>query len=103
VEEVERKVKDGCRHRLSVHMHVLLQEMPAARPHKQHRNLHGMTACKAGRMQYKFGHLDSMQGEWAEQNHLIQLAYLRVIRKSQVPMAAEFQSSCIRTDPKTGR
>jgi len=29
-------------------MHVLLQKMPATRPHKQHRNLHGMTTCNAG-------------------------------------------------------
>ena len=39
VEEVQGKVKDGCGHGLPVHVHVLLQQVPAARPHKQHRSL----------------------------------------------------------------
>ena len=39
MEEVQRKIKDSCGHGLPVHVHVLLQQVPAARPHKQHRSL----------------------------------------------------------------
>ena len=39
VEEEERKVKDGGRHGLAVHVHVLLQQVPPARAHEQHRRL----------------------------------------------------------------
>ncbi len=39
VEEVEREVKDRGRHRQAVDVHVLLLQVPPARPHKQHRRL----------------------------------------------------------------
>ena len=39
VEEVEREVEDGGRDRQAVHVHVLLLQVPPARPHKQYRRL----------------------------------------------------------------
>jgi hypothetical protein len=39
VEEVEREIEDGPGDGLSVDQHVLFGEMPAARPHEQHRGL----------------------------------------------------------------
>lgn len=44
VEEEQREVEDGGRHGLAVHVHVLLQQVPPARPHEQHRRLRS-SAC----------------------------------------------------------
>ncbi len=39
VEEVEREVEDAARNRRAVDPHVFFRQMPAARPHEQHRRL----------------------------------------------------------------
>ena len=64
-EEVERKVKDGARHRLAIHQHVVFPQVPSAGAH-HHDGPPALQAGTGGSKSRGAGGIQPGQGTSAE-------------------------------------